>query len=347
MGKVEKIWDNSVLTNMGPLHNEFEQALRLCFGWENVSLFTNGHLALEIALKALDLKSGSEIITTPFTFVSTVSSIVNQGYIPVFCDVRDDCTIDAEQIESLITPNTAAILPVHVYGFPCDVERIDEIAKKHDLMVLYDAAHAVGVRVKGKDISQHGDASMFSFHATKLFNTIEGGALVYKDATLKTSIDLLKNFGISGPETIDLVGLNAKMNEFQAAMGLTVLPHLDEIIARRKEIYERYVHNLSDVQGMKVFPMQNEHIEFNYAYMPVLIEKKRSEIFECLVKNNIFARKYFYPCLTKVECYRKYQNSDSTMKAELAAEQALCMPIYPELPLEQVDRICKIIRETI
>lgn len=344
---LEKIWESNILTNMGPLHVDLERELCSRFGCENVALFTNGHLALEIALKALNLEPGSEIITTPFTFVSTISSIVNQGHIPVFCDIDDDCTIDVDQIEALITPKTAAILPVHVYGFPCDVERIDEIARKHRLKVLYDAAHAFGVRVNGKDISQFGDISMFSFHATKLFHTIEGGALIFADSALKTNIDLYKNFGISGPETIELVGLNAKMNEFQAAMGLTVLPYLDEIIEQRKTIFERYMQNLDNIQGVSIFPCQDKNIDYNYAYVPILITTKRNEVFDVLAANNIHARKYFYPSLTKVECYRQYMRNNSTRKAETITEQVLALPIYPSLTFEQVDRVCRTIQEAI
>jgi len=341
---LEKIWETGVLTNNGSMHREFQQGLEKKFGWKNTSLFTNGHLALEIALKALDLERGGEIITTPYTFVSTASSIVNQGFVPVFCDIKDNCTIDPNQIESMITDKTVAILPVHVYGIPCDVESIEKIAKKHNLKVLYDAAHAIGVKYKGKDISSYGDISMFSFHATKLFHSIEGGALVHSVPELKKCIDLQKNFGISGPETIELIGMNAKMNEFQAAMGLLLLRYFDEIIEKRKILHGRYKENLkglNDVELMKT----DEHTQYNYAYMPVLFGEKRDKVFEYLEERSIFARKYFYPSISDVDCYKKYLRGNSLVNAEKAAKNIITLPIYPDLELEQVDYICRTIHD--
>jgi len=337
---LDKIWESGILTNNGSLHNQLEESLKGKFGWSGVSLFSNGHLALEVALKVLGLEKGSEIITTPFTFVSTTAAIVNQGYVPVFCDITDNCTIDVNQIEDLITEKTAAIMPVHVYGFPCDVEKIDEIAKKHNLKVLYDAAHAIGVRYKEKDISSYGDMSMFSFHATKLFHTIEGGALVYSDPELKKTIDLHKNFGISGPESIEMVGMNAKMNEFQAAMGLLQLSYIDHLINERKSIYEGYKKRLSSIKNLEMLN-PDEDTEYNYAYMPVLIKKNRNRIFDHLAKNEIHARKYFYPSISNVECYKKYLRGNSLIKADTIAEEIITLPIYPGLSAAQVDRICQ------
>ena len=343
---LERIWDSGQLTNNGQLYQELEQRLKSRFGWENASLFTNGHLALETALRSLELKTGGEIITTPFTFVSTVAAIVNQGFTPVFCDIDDCFTIDAKQIESLITEKTVAILPVHVYGFPCDVERIAKIANKHHLKVVYDAAHAIGVRVNGKDIASYGDISMFSFHATKLFHTIEGGALAYSDDKLRKSIELHKNFGISGPETIDLVGTNAKMNEFQAAMGLLLLQYLDELVAKRKEIYERYMQYLKDLPGIRLTTV-NDSVIFNYAYMPVLFEDGRDRIFDYLGKHNIFARKYFFPSISKVDCYKKYLRGNSLKNAEETSEKVITLPIYPSLNMSQVDYICDTVKRAL
>ena len=339
---LDEIWKNGILTNNGPIHRQLEKALQTRFGWKNTSLFTNGHLALEAALKVMDLKKGGEIITTPYTFVSTVAAIVNQGFEPVFCDIGVNCTIDPNHIEYLITEKTVAILPVHVYGFPCDTERIEKIANDHKLKVLYDAAHAIGVKYKGEDISSYGDISMFSFHATKLFNTIEGGALVFKNAELKSLIDLHKNFGISGQESIELVGMNAKMNEFQAAMGMLLLRYFDFMIKQRKTVYDRYLHNLEGVGSLEVL-RKNDDTKYNYAYMPVLFKTGRDRVFSCLEKENIFARKYFSPCISKVESYKRYLRGNSLIKAETAAEQIITLPIYPELTTTQVDIICEII----
>jgi len=337
---LEKIWETNILTNDGPLHKQFEQNLKTYFKWENVSLLTNGHLALEIALKSLDLKPGGEIITTPFTFISTAAAIVNQGFIPVFCDIGDNFTIDSNKIEALITDKTVAILPVHVYGFPCDVEKIQEIADRHSLKVLYDAAHALGVKFNGKDISSYGDISMFSFHATKLFHTIEGGALVYSDSNLKREIELYKNFGITGPESVEAIGLNAKMNEFQSAMGLVLLKYFDEIISKRKVIYERYLFNLNGIQGIKT-SFVNENSNCNYAYMPVLFDGTRDKVFEYLEKNNIFARKYFYPCISDIDCYKMFLRGNSLENSERISREIITLPIYPSLDLSQVDFICQ------
>ena len=336
---LEQVWQSSILTNNGPLHQRLERELCSYFNWHNISLVTNGHLSLEIALKSLNFEVGDEVITTPFTFVSTAAAIVNQGLIPVFCDISDNYTMDPLQIEQLITDKTAAILPVHVYGFPCEVEAIEEIAIKHKLKVIYDAAHAFGVRYKGKDIANYGDISMFSFHATKLFHTIEGGALVYSDSGIQKSIELNKNFGISGPESIELVGMNAKMNEMQAAMGLVMLRYLSDIIEKRKAIFERYKANLILKEGV-MLPTINHDVEYNYAYMPALLEKNRDKVVKDLADNNIFVRKYFYPALSKVKCYEGFLRGNQLSNAETVSEQIITLPIYPSLTFEQVDDIC-------
>lgn len=345
---LRRIWETSTLTNFGPLHQELEYALKKRFEWNNVSLCANGHLALEIALKSLNLTSGGEIITTPFTFVSTISAIVNQGFTPVFCDVCDGFTIDTERIEPLITEKTVAILPVHVYGVPCDVIHIEQIARKHSLSVLYDAAHAFGVKIGGVDIAKYGDISMFSFHATKLFHTIEGGSLVYTNDELKKTIELSKNFGISGPESIDLVGMNAKMNEFQAAMGLLSLKYFSENVTKRKALHDRYLRKLESISEITVKRVR-ENTTSNYSYMPVLLESKskRDGVFDYLSENNVFSRKYFYPSISKVGCYKKYLRGNSLEVAEDTADRVITLPLYHSLEFSQVDYICDIIHRAL
>jgi len=341
---LHEIWESNILTNNAALHQRLEQSLCEYFNWKNASLFTNGHIALEIALKSLDLKPGGEIITTPFTFVSTTAAIVNQGFIPVFCDIGDDFTINAAKTESLITENTVAVLPVHVYGFPCDVEKLRDIAEKYNLKIIYDAAHALGVKYKGEDIASYGDVSMFSFHATKLFHTVEGGALVYTDSDMRRDIELNKNFGISGPESVELIGMNGKMNEFQAAMGLSLLKYMDYIIEKRRHIHDRYMQNLKDMERIKL-PKISAQVDYNYAYMPALIENHRDKVFKGLAESNIYARKYFYPCISEIDCYKKYLRGNAMPKAVNIAEQIITLPIYPTLELSEVDRICRVICE--
>ena len=343
---LENIWENRILSNNGPMHQELEVSLCSRFDWAYASLVNNGHFALEIALKVLNVKNGGEVITTPFTFVSTVAAIVNQGYVPVFCDIKEDFTIDASQIESLVTEKTVAIVPVHVYGFPCDVEEIQRIANKHDLKVIYDAAHALGVQYKGKDIASYGNMSMFSFHATKLFHTIEGGVIICADKETKIKIDQTKNFGISDPESVAFVGMNAKMNEMQAAMGLSLLPYFDEIVAARKMIFERYAQNLNGLPEVKI-NLPDDDTKHNYAYMPILIIDKRDIVYDVLESENIHARKYFHPLISDFECYKEYVRSNSLRNAQCTASNVLSLPIYPSLNLREVDFICNVIRKAI
>ena len=278
--EIKELWDSHFLTNMGVKHKELEKNLKEYLKCDNINLFTNGHLALECALKVFDLQG--EVITTPFTFASTTHAIVRNGLKPVFCDINPiDCTIDVEKIESLITDKTCAIVPVHVYGNLCNVEKIEEIAKKHNLKVIYDAAHAFGVEKNGVGVANFGDASMFSFHATKVYNTIEGGAVTYQDKILNKKINDIKNFGITGPETVEYIGGNAKMNEFQAAMGLCNLRHVDNEIEKRKKVVERYRERLLNVDGIKLVPIQ-KGVKQNYAYFPVVFDNykyTRDEVF--------------------------------------------------------------------
>ena len=343
--EIRELWDTHWLTNMGTKHKNLESQLLYYLNVLNITLFTNGHLALECIIAALDLRG--EVITTPFTFASTTHAIVRNGLKPVFCDINpDDYTIDVEKIESLITEKTSAIIPVHVYGNVCDIEAIDRIAKKHNLKVIYDAAHTFGVTVNGQGIGTFGDASMFSFHATKVFNTIEGGAVTYNDSSIKQVLNDLKNFGITGPETVEYVGGNAKMNEFQAAMGICNLRHVNGEIIKRKKVVERYIENLKDITGIQLSKKQVD-VESNYAYFPVVFDgykMTRDEVFEKLKDNDIIARKYFYPLTNSFECYRDQYDVDKTPVAKYIADRVLTLPLYADLPLEDVDRICKIIK---
>ena len=344
--EIKDLWDSHWITNMGIKHNELQKKLEEYLDVSHADLCCNGHLALENALDALDLPKGSEIITTPFTFASTVHAIVRKGFRPVFCDIKPgDYTIDPSKIEALITEKTAAIIPVHVYGNICDVEMIGAIAKKHGIKVIYDAAHAFGVKYKGRSVLTYGDVSVLSFHATKVFNTIEGGAVCYSDEELTSTLDSLKNFGIKSEEEVPFVGGNAKMNEFSAAMGICNLRHIDEEISKRKAVYERYISNLKDTDGIKL-NNYGQDIEPNYSYFPVILEK-RDEVFEKLADNGIDARKYFYPIASEFECYRDDFDSSKTPVALDVSRSVLCLPLYGDLPLSDVDRICGIIRKVL
>lgn len=346
MQEIAPIFESHFLTNMGPKHNELQKGLCEYLKTENISLFSNGHMALELCLQAFDLKG--EVITTPFTFASTTHAIVRCGLTPVFCDIDPDTyTIDASKIEALITDKTCAIVPVHVYGNICDTEKIEKIAQKYNLKVIYDAAHAFGVEKDGIGIGSFGDASMFSFHATKVFNTIEGGGITYKDSNLREKLHRLRNFGILDQETVSDVGANAKMNEFQAAMGICNLRHIKADITYRKEIVNRYTDRLSDTDGIIICPKQ-EGVESNYAYFPVVIDetklhKTRDDIFTALANKNIFARKYFYPLVQDYDCYKNKYSSDETPVAQYVANRVLTLPLYSGLSLDIVDKICDII----
>ena len=346
ISEINNIWESNILTNGGPEYKKFRNALKDILKVNNIALFTNGHLALETAIRALNLTG--EVITTPFTFISTTHAIVNNNLTPVFCDIKmDDYTIDEEKIEALITERTSAIIPVHVYGYPCNVEKIEEIAKKHNLKVIYDAAHAFGVEINGKSIFECGDASMCSMHATKVFNTIEGGFVVSDKESLSTEMEKLKNYGILDSEHIDSTGINGKMSEFQAAMGLVSLKYLDSIINRRKELTNKYRTRLSKIKGIKLYK-EKENIKYNYAYMPILIDDEygltRDALYEELKKNNIFSRKYFYPLTSNVECYdNKYKNTDLEI-ANYVADRILTLPLYSELEDEEIEKIITVIK---
>jgi len=345
--EIKELWESRWLTNMGIKHKQLETELSNYLKVPNVSLFANGHLALECVIAAFNLKG--EVITTPFTFASTTHAIVRNGLEPVFCDINaDDYTIDVAKIESLVTEKTSAIIPVHVYGNICNIDEIDRIAKKYNLKIIYDAAHAFSITVNGVGVGNFGDASMFSFHATKVFNTIEGGAITYKDPIIGEKLNYIRNFGITGPETVEYVGINAKMNEFQAAMGICNLRHVDREIEKRKKVAERYFERLDNVQGIKLCKIKSE-VKSNYAYFPVVFDGykySRDQVFEKLVANNIYARKYFYPLTNSFECYKDKFNPDETPVARYIAERVLTLPLYADLTLDDVDRICDIILDS-
>jgi len=346
MEEIRELWETHWLTNMGVKHRRLQAELRDYLGVANVDLLTNGHMALELSLQALNLRG--EVITTPFTFASTTHAIVRNGLAPVFCDINpDDFTMDAGKIEPLVTDRTCAILPVHVYGNICDIKEIGRIAHKYGLKVIYDAAHAFGETYGGIGVGAFGDVSCFSFHATKVFNTIEGGAVCFKDDEFGLKLYRLKNFGIRGPEVVDGVGANAKMNEFCAAMGLCNLKHVDGEIGRRKKVAERYRNHLEGVEGIQLNPVQ-EGVKQNYAYFPVVFDEKvfgstRNEVFDRLAENGIGARKYFYPLTNTYDCYHGGYDASLTPVALHTSKRILTLPIYADLALEDVDRICGII----
>ena len=342
--EIKDLWDSCRLTNMGVKHKQLELKLSQYLDTPNIVLFTNGHLALECAIAAFELKG--EVITTPFTFASTTHAIVRNGLKPVFCDINpDDYTIDVDKLEELITDKTSAIIPVHVYGNICNVKEIERIANKYNLKVIYDAAHAFGITINGVGVGNFGDASMFSFHATKVFHTIEGGAVTFRSDNLVRKLNSLKNFGITGLESVEYVGNNGKMNEFQAAMGICNLRHIDIEIEKRKIVAERYIDKLGGIDGI-VLCQSQKGVKGNYAYFPVVFDgfsSTRDEIFEKLKDENIYSRKYFHPLTSGFECYKGKFDINETPVAKYIAERVLTLPIYGELALDDVDRICNII----
>ncbi|MFA6922767.1 MAG: DegT/DnrJ/EryC1/StrS family aminotransferase [Bacteroidales bacterium] len=347
---LKKIWDSKWLTNNGKFHEEFEQKLSEYLGVKYVSLFANGTLALITALKVLNIKG--EVITTPYSFVATAHSLLWNNIKPVFVDIENDyCNIDPEKIESAITPQTTAILPVHVYGNSCQTEKVQKIAKKNNLKVIYDAAHSFGVKQNGQSILNFGDLSILSFHATKIFTTFEGGAIVSHDAETKQKIDQLKNFGFMDEVTVIGTGINAKMSEFQSAFGLLSLKYIDKAIEKRKLISETYQSALANIKGIS-FLKSMKDVKHNYSYFPIFINQSeygisRDKIYEKLKQNNIYCRRYFYPLISEFPAYNGLSSSprENLPVAYKKAEQVLCLPIYPDLEIEQVQYICKIINK--
>ena len=344
IAELAPVWESRWLSNRGAASLEFEEGLKNYFGCENVWLFANGHVAMEVALQALGMSG--EVITTPYTHISTTNAIVRNGLTPVFVDVKEDnYTINPELIEAAITDKTVAIVATHVYGFLCDVDAIERIAKKHDLKVVYDAAHAFGVTLNGVSAANFGDAAMFSTHATKVFHTIEGGIVTYKDAKLFEPMQYIWNFGFINHDEADYIGTNARMNEFEAVMGICNLRHIDEEIAKRKVAGDRYVERLDGVKGIKLLQPE-KGLVWNYAYFPVLFDgykESRDAIKDKLEKENIFARKYFYPITNQFHCYQDLYGEVKVPVSAHAADTVLTMPMYADMTVADVDRICNVI----
>lgn len=345
---MEQIWNNKILTNNGPFHQQFEKALAEYLEIENVNLVTNATIALVVGLQALRIMG--EVITTPFSFVATTHALKWNGINPVFCDIEERrLNIDPDKIEALITPKTTAIMPVHVYGHPCDTEKIKSIADKYGLKVIYDAAHAFGVRTKNKNLLLEGDMSVLSFHGTKLLTTFEGGAIISKDEKLKKRIDFLKNFGFADEVTVIAPGINGKMNEFQAVIGLLSLEIVEQEIENRKKVARRYLENLNNINGIKTFTLP-EDVTYNYSYFPILIDENkfgvsREIVYEELKKHNIYARRYFYPLISNMPSYRSLPSAskDNLPVSNKIAEQVLCLPIYGNLDHQFVEFISAIL----
>lgn len=347
--ELEKIWASKWLTNNGRVHQIFEGKLRQRLKVPNVSLFNNGTTALLVAINSLGLKG--EVITTPFTFPATPHALFWNGITPVFCDIDEKLmTINPDKIEQMVNPQTTAILGVHIFGTPCHIEKIQEIADRHGLKVIYDAAHVFDTEVDGTGIGNFGDISMFSFHATKLFHTAEGGALTCKDTDLKRCIDLLKNFGIKNEDEVVMTGINGKMNEIQAALGLINLRYLEAEREKRKRIIDTYTHCLRDIEGISLSETP-KNVKNSYQYVVIRIEQKRfsisrDEVYKRLREYNIYARKYFYPLCSDYPCYKNLPSVDpaNLPAAKKVVNEVLCLPLYGELPIASVEKICEIIR---
>jgi dTDP-4-amino-4,6-dideoxygalactose transaminase len=347
---LEQIWQSKWLTNGGQFHQELEKKLADYLGVDYLSLFANGTLALITALQALGITG--EVITTPFSFVATAHSLLWNGIKPVFADIEPQTyNIDPRKIEEAITPKTKAIMPVHVYGNPCNVHAIQRIAETYNLKVIYDAAHAFGVSIDGNSILRFGDLSILSFHATKTYTTIEGGAIICHDPQMKRHIDDLKNFGFRDESTVVAPGINAKMNEIQAAYGLLALKYIDTNIARRKEITEQYRTRLMGIKGITLINDMPE-VKHNYSYFPIFVDKsqyyiQRDDLYEKLKRHNIFSRRYFYPLISQFPTYRGLDSAQTGKMpvAERSANEVICLPMYADLEVETVDKICRIIWE--
>ena len=345
---LKQIWDNKILTNNGPFHQQFEHELAEYLGVKYISVFTNGTLALMTALQALRITG--EVITTPYSFVATTHSLWWNNIKPVFADIEPDFfNLDPEKVEAAITPQTTAIMPVHVYGNPCNVKRFQQIADTYGLKLIYDAAHAFGVKINGNSILNYGDLSILSFHATKVFNTIEGGAIISPDEKTKKRIDFLKNFGFAGETTVIAPGINAKMNEVQAAYGLLQLKYVDDCIGKRKQIASIYREQLKGISGIS-FLKDINGVDHSYSYFPILVDKEkfgitRDELYAKLKEHNIFGRRYFYPLISQFPTYRGLTSSkpENLPVATKVADQVICLPIFPELEHEPVKRITSII----
>jgi dTDP-4-amino-4,6-dideoxygalactose transaminase len=347
---LEQIWASRQLTNRGPFHEQLETELAQYLDVEHLSLFANGTLALITALQTLRITG--EVITTPYTFVATAHSLLWNGIKPVFVDISPETrNLDPNRIEEAITPNTSAIMPVHCYGLPCDAERIGHIADTYGLRVIYDAAHAFSVRQNGHSILRHGDLSILSFHATKVYNTFEGGAIICPNAKIKQRVDYLKNFGFADEVTVVAPGINGKMNEFSAALGLLQLQHIDAALAARAAIYRQYTENLQDIDTLELLKIPTD-VNWNYAYYPIFVKPEhpttRDELYARLKSENIHPRRYFYPLLSEFPMYRSLPSArrENLPNATRIAQQVLCLPIFPNMKPGIVDRVCQLIRNT-
>lgn len=348
---LEKIWTNGHLTNNGPFHCQFEKELAEYLGVKYISLFTNATLALVTALQALRI--AGEVITTPYSFVATTHSLWWNNIKPIFVDIEPDtCNLDPDKIEAAITPKTTAILPVHVYGNPCNVTRIKEIAETYGLKIIYDACHTFGVMIGREQVLNYGDLSVMSFHATKVFNTFEGGAVVSHDEGMKKRIDYLKNFGFAGETTVVAPGINAKMSEVQAAMGLLQLKYVDANIQKRREITLMYRQRLAGISGIR-FLTEKSGVKYCYPYFPIFVDKQqcgisRDSLYETLKEQGVFGRRYFYPLISQFPTYRGLESAElgKMPVAEKTADQVICLPLYPELQINEVDYICDLIRNS-
>ena len=343
---IRPMWESRRITNMGEYHERLEEELKSFLQVPYISLMVNGHTALEMAIQAMDFPKGSEIITTPFTFISTTHAIIRNGMVPVFCDIKfSDFTIDEEKIEALITDKTVAILPVHVYGNVCNYLQIDKIAKQNHLKVIYDAAHSFGEQVDGISVESLGDASVLSFHATKVYNTIEGGAVCFRDEELYKKLYNLKNFGIRSEEIVEAVGANGKMNEFCAAMGICNLRYIRNEIQKRKENTLHYDARLSLVSDI-IVRKSDPRIVYNYGYYPVVFssEKQRNRVYERLREHNIFARKYFYPITSDQQCFNGVYKDVNLENARHVSKRILTLPLYSDLKEQEIEKICNLIK---
>ena len=347
---LQKIWESKIITNNGPFHQQFEKELADYLGVKYLSVFSNGTLALITALQAL--KITGEVITTPFSFVATTHSLWWNNIKPVFVDIDPEhFNLDPEKIEAAITPQTTALMPVHVYGNPCKVDAIQRIADTYGLKVIYDAAHAFGVKINDNSVLNYGDLSVMSFHATKVFNTIEGGAIICHNEKMKKRIDFLKNFGFADEVTVVAPGINAKMNEVQAAYGLLQLKHIDSCIAKRKLIADTYRQQLINIPGLR-FHADMEGVHHSYSYFPVFIDGEqygstRDQVYENLKIHNIYGRRYFYPLISNFPTYRGLHSAkpENLPTATKIAEQVICLPIYPDLNIDNVHEICNLLKK--
>lgn len=351
--EIKPVFDNHILTNMGPVYKKFQAMLMQYLDVQELSMFVNGHMALEMAIQALGLKEkgeklgGGEVITTPFTFVSTTHAICRNNLKPVFCDIRkSDYCLDPKKIEELITDKTVAIVPVHVYGNICDVYKIKRIADQYGLKVIYDGAHAFGETFMGMGVGNFGDATMFSFHATKVFNSVEGGAVAFRDKRYSVPLHELKNFGIHDEDTVAAIGGNAKLDEFRCAMGICNLRNIETYIAARKTVHDRYIERLNGVDGI-ILSLPQRGVESNYGYFPVYFDPAvlgycRDDVYAKLGENGIYARKYFYPAVNDLDCYRDLKGAETPVAHDVS-QNILTLPIYDGLASDDVDRICDLI----